>query len=655
MKRKFWILILVNLFLAGAAFAQPREFAAASMNPIPMGPTTASQTAALLANTTGSTFVPTNPQITVTASVSNQQYVGENTSPDNAVVMFGATDNPILDGGSNARPMPTFARMDTLGQPVNAQFTNRTDGTPGGIEVDVNYAFNLFTSVQHFKDMAVPSTNNQRIYMANLTLTFSQAVSNPYLHLVALGARTGSINGSPILGFSTEFTLLTQGITLQKLTGNSTLVVDGNNINNMNTNNINVSCANLTAACGTVRLVGNNITSVTFQVYVRGDGGNVNWGSGRFHTGDQWLIGVSLPEVVTSAAGAVTGTLRSGGEPLRKTLVVLYDSETERKMVTRTDEEGIYRFGGLRLGQGYVIQPLSNKYEFSPGNSLVNLVDSVSGLDFGASPKQYRAKNDFDGDGRSDIAVYRPSEGNWYILNSSNRARSVFKFGTSEDRPVAGDFDGDGRADTAVFRPSEGNWYIWQSASQNLRVENFGLANDKLVAADYDGDGKTDIAVFRNGTWFVRKSSDGAVSFINFGIGADAPVAADFDGDGRADVSVYRPGDKTWYVLRSSGNNFSAERFGLEADTPVPADFDGDGAADIAQYRAGNWFIQNSTVGFEGIQFGLATDQTVTADYDGDGRTDTTVYRAGAWFIKNSGSGTIDYIGFGLPTDIVIN
>ena len=57
------------------------------------------------------------------------------------------------------------------------------------------------------------------------------------------------------------------------------------------------------------------------------------------------------------------------------------------------------------------------------------------------------------------------------------------------------DFDGDGKTDLAVIR---GNvWYILQSSNGNVRAQQFGDGGDMFVPGDYDGDGKTDIAVFR--------------------------------------------------------------------------------------------------------------------------------------------------------------
>ncbi len=365
---------------------------------------------------------------------------------------------------------------------------------------------------------------------------------------------------------------------------------------------------------------------------------------------------VSIPFKLapSSTSGVISGTLYFNGNPIQNALVSIIDTASNSKSFARTDADGNYNFDEKSVGKTYIVQPLSNKYSFNPGTSVVNLVDSALGLNFNSTAKKYHPKNDFDGDGRSDIAVYRPAGGNWYVLKSSDGQFSSFQFGADTDVPVSGDFDGDGKSDYAVFRPESGVWYIWQSKTQDLRAEQFGAADDKLVPADYDGDGKDDIAVYRKGNWYIRRSSDGAFEAKSYGADTDKPMTGDFDGDGKSDLTVYRPADGIWYTLQSTNQASSARQFGAETDVPTTGDFDGDGFADIAQFRSGIWYVQNSTTDFEASRFGAETDRSIVGDYDGDGRADTTIFRDGLWAIRNSGDGTVKYVNFGLPTDILV-
>ncbi len=215
---------------------------------------------------------------------------------------------------------------------------------------------------------------------------------------------------------------------------------------------------------------------------------------------------------------------------------------------------------------------------------------------------------DFDGDGKSDVSIYRPSTGIWYSLNSTTGFSST-QWGNSTDRIVPADYDGDGKTDVAIYRPSNGTFYILSSTT-GFRATQWGISTDIPVPADYDGDGKADVAIYRpsNGTFYSLNSNTG-FSATQWGFSTDKPVPADYDGDGKTDVAIYRPSSGTFYSLNST-TGFSATQWGFSTDTPVPADYDGDGKTDVAIYRpsSGTFYSLNSTTGFSATQWGFSTD-----------------------------------------------
>lgn len=277
-------------------------------------------------------------------------------------------------------------------------------------------------------------------------------------------------------------------------------------------------------------------------------------------------------------------------------------------------------------------------------------------------PVPIKRKYDFDGDGKDDLAVYRPNESIWYINQSTNGFTSA-QFGISTDKPVAADYDGDGKADIAVFR--DGAWYWIRSSNNTFASGVTGQAGDIPqggfrgrfhLRGNMNTDGTPGLLTFRPSAaaFYLQNpyQQPHAVDLQGMPVtSGDIPVSADYDGDEYDDVAVFRDGN--WSYLSSNDSRVWNYQFGSPGDKPVIGDFDADGRTDYAVFRpsTGVWWIQKSTEGLAAVQWGLADDLPVPADYDGDGRTDIAVYRGGVWYIiLADGSYRIEQ--YGLSGDI---
>jgi hypothetical protein len=108
--------------------------------------------------------------------------------------------------------------------------------------------------------------------------------------------------------------------------------------------------------------------------------------------------------------------------------------------------------------------------------------------------------------------------------------RRLQAWGLSTDIPVPGDYDGDGKTGLAAFRPSTGVWYILQSSTNytTYMALSWGLTGDVPVPGDFDGDGKGDLGIYRpsTGVWYIRLSSTGYTNYTAtpWGLSGDLPV-----------------------------------------------------------------------------------------------------------------------------------
>ncbi|HUQ64120.1 MAG TPA: PQQ-dependent sugar dehydrogenase [Acidimicrobiales bacterium] len=324
--------------------------------------------------------------------------------------------------------------------------------------------------------------------------------------------------------------------------------------------------------------------------------------------------------------------------------------------------EGKYLFADYGCGKIFRLDPNGsggfNRVDFATGLGGGSAVDLTFGPWKGSQALYYTTytnggqvhmittatttAGDYNGDAKADIGVFRPSIGTWFVRNAT-----AIAYGTNGDIPVGADYDGDGITDQAVYRPDgagsgTGIWYVRRSTGGET-VLAYGTNTDIPAPADYDGDSKADFAVYRpgSGTWFVRQSTGGE-SVTVYGTNGDIPVPTDYTGDGRADLAVFRPSNSTWYLR---GQVPDALAYGTSGDIPVPADYTGDGKSDIAVFRPSNgtWYLRGQSL--EALAYGTNGDIPVPGDYDGNGHTDFAVFRPSnsTWYMLGASPEAVAY------------
>jgi hypothetical protein len=270
------------------------EFASGAGNTTESGATIAPQVIALQSN-------PNNPEnnvitaaeapLNATFELLNQQYTPSTFAMPTQTGMSFAS--PSAAGAAEAGTQ-RFPLMNSISAPVSSQFTSAPFSQPGqGISAGFNRGVAIFTSADALAEAAVATTG--RYYFGDLRVTFSRPTDFPVLHLVGIGAITTQNDIS--LGMTAELELLTPNVLLTQLSGSSELLVrDGTQI--LNRSNVPRPITGQGAASGSILVGARAVTTLTFRVFMRGDGGLPNWASGSSGTGtgDLWLVGFSEGE-----------------------------------------------------------------------------------------------------------------------------------------------------------------------------------------------------------------------------------------------------------------------------------------------------------------------------------------------------------------------
>lgn len=263
------------------------------------------------------------------------------------------------------------------------------------------------------------------------------------------------------------------------------------------------------------------------------------------------------------------------------------------------------------------------------------------------------ARNDFDGDGRSDVYWRNGASGAndvWFMSGTwMARAATVHVEPDQNWQVVAtGDFNGDGRYDVFWRNSATGQTFVHLMDGGRIVASGYSTTvadgNWKVVAVgDFDGDRRTDLywrnsRTGANDVWLMNGTQPASVSTVHVEPDQNWQVAGagDFNGDGTADIFWRNLANGQNYVHLMAGTRI----LGTSGSAPLVADlnyrvaaigdFNGDGRSDVywRSSASGECYIWTMN-GVQPIAVNLAHNEpdqswqvANSGDYDGDGRDD---------------------------------